>query len=136
MLTQVQTEGWDLARADRARCLRSCRWQALRRGGAGNSKKRGKCTAKGRPLRGLEFMSELKLFCIRTSVTPCIRTSVTLFRSVLVLCWEGSEGARRATGEPSQRRAAGPALACILGDDRSPARTRAGSSPATALPVF
>jgi hypothetical protein len=45
----VQTEGWGLAEADRARC------------GASNSKTRGKGPAKGRPLRGLEFMSELKL---------------------------------------------------------------------------
>jgi hypothetical protein len=62
-----------------------------------------------------------------TCVTPCIRTSVTLLRSVFVLRWEGSQGARRATGERSQRRAASLALACILGDDRFPACFRVAS---------
>src|SRR5579862_9814888 len=75
---------------------------------------------------GAFWGSELKLFCIMTCVTPCIRTSVTVHRSD-AFRWEGSQGARRATVERSQRNAVGPAPACNPADGRSPARTCAGS---------
>ena len=53
------------------------------------------------------------LFCIMTCVTPCIRTSVTL-RIPCFRPWQGLQGARRATGQPCQLRAASPAAAYFL----------------------
>ena len=60
------------------------------------------------------LLSELKLFCIMTCVTPSIRTSFTLLP-----CFRHGRlaGARRATGKPCQGRAAAPRPACIAADD-------------------
>src|SRR5216684_1374702 len=70
-------------------------------------------------------MSELKVLSIKTCVTPCIRTSVTLCLQDLL------EGA--GLGPPLP--AAAPGNASIVADDRSPARTCAGSLPAVLLPL-
>jgi hypothetical protein len=45
-------------------------WAERARWGASNSKTRGKCTAKGMPLRGIDFMSELKLRPTKKEVVP------------------------------------------------------------------
>jgi hypothetical protein len=53
------------------------------------------------------------LLGVNTCVTPCVRTSVTPAPLHLV-GWQGWTGARRATGQPCQLRAASPAAAYFL----------------------
>src|SRR5258707_15835342 len=69
--------------------------------------------------------SDLQVLSIRTCVTPCIRTSVTLCLQDLL------EGA--GLGPPLP--AAAPSNASIVADYRSPTPTFAGCLPAVLLPL-
>src|SRR5258708_34624522 len=76
-------------------------------------KKKSACSVRNDEQGGRAVMSGLKLLGIRTCVTPCIRTSVTLCLQ------DWLEGGRLDPPPP----AATPGTACIGADDRPPAPT-------------